>query len=321
MTKVVSWTPHEKQKLADEYNRLRMHANGSQEYCLQTAMIILPEHRRKNVANCSSKILRNIGIPAENPRAAAKIARSVKASTAPKRPMKPNAVMVDTKAATSNAALEAAYRRGADDGRGSAKIPGAIGIATEQFIGEIAKEVAGIIGLQVMASVRGNVDAALHGMFNRLVKSVSEAVLKEVGEAVRTSLPAPVAAPEPPVQNITFQTSAAIDPATTSLAVAPRDRKPKVVIIGLMSQQQQEIRKEFSEVCDLTFLQSQTLNTSQLDGRDMAFIMIKFSKHSAEDDCRRRGIPFYRVTGGVSHLRGEIRKWVNGEIAITEVAA
>lgn len=295
----ISWTPHEKQKLADEYSRLRAKTEYSQEACLETAMVILPEHRRKNVKDCSSKILRHIGIPAETPRPSM-------------RKPQPRATQKKAKP------VPVPYTNGTEN----MKPPGSIGIATEYFVAEIAKEVAGVIGLQVMASIRGHVDSALYGMFDRLVENVSIAVLKEVGEVVRKSAIPPRQEPAPaqPVQNITVSTSAPLDPNLTSLAIAPRNRKPRVAIIGLMSQQQQEIRKEFGEVCELTFLQSQTLHVNQLNEKDMAFIMVKFSKHSAEESCRTRSLPFYRVTGGVSHLRQEIRKWINGEIAITEVS-
>lgn len=298
MRKAVQWTLDEKAKLREEYQRLRSTTDYSQEACLTTAMIILPEHRRKAAKNCSSKVLRQLGIGAEHPRNGKAVRRATVARKTPLKPRAPEPVMVDTKAARAET------------------VPGPIGIATEHFIGEITKEVAGAIGLQVMDSVRRNVDAALYGMFDRLVERVTEAVLKEVGQVVRNNMPAPV---EQPAQNITFQT-APVDSNVTGLTIAPRDRKPKVVVIGLMSQQQQEIRKEFSEVAQLSFLQSQTLDVQQLSGKDMAFIMVKFSKHTAEDACRTQHVPFYRVTGGVSHLRGEMRKWVNGEVAIAEVA-
>lgn len=291
----VQWTLDEKAKVREEYQRLRSTTDYSQEACLTTAMVILPEHRRKAAKNCSSKVLRQIGIGAEKPRNGVSASKKRSARVA-KPPVEQT--MIDTKQVRDE------------------RVPGAIGIATERFVGEIAMEVAGAIGLQVMDSVRRNVDCALYGMFDRLVTHVTEAVLKEVGEVVRNSMSAPI---EPPAQNITFQT-APVDSSVTGLTVAPRNRKPKVVVLGLMSQQQQEIRREFSEVCDLSFLQSQTLAAQQLAGKDMAFIMIKFSRHSAELACQSQHVPFYRVTGGVSHLRIEMRKWINGEVAIAEVA-
>jgi hypothetical protein len=299
----VIWTPHEKQKLADEYKRLRANTEGTQESCLATAMVILPAHRRKNVKDCSSKLLRNIGIAAENPRAGERV------------------TIAKTKAKATVTPITKAKRvRSVPPAPAPLALQGAIGAATENFLKAITEEVASVIGLQVMASVRGHVDDALHGMFDRLVKRLSETVLKEVRHAVHVSMPAPAAPPEPSVQNITLTTSAPLDPNTTSLSMAPRDRKPKVVVIGLMSQQQQEIRKEFDAVCDLSFVQSQTMTPGQLYGKDMAFVMVKFSRHSAEEACRSYGVPYYRVTGAVSHLRGEMRKWINGEIAIAEVS-
>lgn len=298
MRKPVVWTLDEKQKLREEYTRLRTTTSYSQEACLTTAMLVLSEHRRKNVKDATSKVLRQIGVEAERTRKAPR-------KVAKKLPGVPEFIenqKQKEKAAPAVAPLP---------------LQGGIGIATENFIAEIAKEVAGIIGLQVLHDVRTNVDAALYGMFDKMVKNVSEAVLKEVSNAVRNSMPAPQVQPE---QHITFQTTAPLD-ADTSLAVAPRNRKPKVAIIGLMSQQQQEIRKEFSEVCDLVFTQSSNSNiAAQIDGCDMAFIMVKFSNHSAQIDCRRRGVPFYLVTGAVTHLRVEMRKWINGEVAIAEVA-
>lgn len=299
MKKAVVWTIEEKEKLREEYMRLRPHG-GSQEDCLFTAMILLPEHRRKNVKNCTSKLLKQIGLGPENQRPASR--KVVKKVVKPKSVPKPTRTAVPQLAPTP-------------------RVPGPIGIATENFISDIAKEVAGVIGLQVLDSVRRNVDDALYGMFDRLVQKVTGAVLKEVQHAVKLALiELPQQQPHQP-SSITLTTSQSVDPAVTGLTIAPRDRKPRVTVIGLMSQQQQEIRKEFEEVADLAFTQSTSPNVlSVLEGRDIAFIMIKFSRHSAEEDCRRKSVPFVRVTGGVSHLRGEIRKWVNGEIAIAEVA-
>lgn len=180
--------------------------------------------------------------------------------------------------------------------------------AVEALLDEVVKEVAGAIGLKILSEVQRQVSAALAGLDTRILAALPPAPAE------------PVAGP--PMQHIHLQTS---EPGVefTSLAIAPRDRKPRVVVAGLMNQQTQDVKREFGEMLDLTFVNSErTTSTSHVDtfaGKDMVIIMTRFSSHAVERECQKAHTPFVRITGGVSMLKTWTRKWVNGEVAIAGV--
>lgn len=173
--------------------------------------------------------------------------------------------------------------------------------AVEALLDEVVKEVAGAIGLKIMTEVQRQVEVALLGLSDRILATLPATVT------------VPVATPPP-------QPDA---PHRATMASPPRDRKPRVVVAGLLNQQMQDVKKEFGSLLDLSFVNSErTTSTSHVDafaGKDMVLIMTRFSGHNVERECSKAHTPFVRITGGVSMLKTWTRKWINGEVEIAGV--
>jgi hypothetical protein len=294
----IKWTDEEKAQLKTQYGVYR-DAGMSQEAALIKAQEdMLDKSRRRNTKNTTSKLLRDIGVPPERPRAV--IEKSVKA----KKANKPNGV----KAYVAQRKVESKVVE--------PELP-SLESALSTLISVIAHEVVGAVGLQLMATVKESGEQATAQMMREFRQ-------KMAGLKMPAAKPAPVEhelTPRQSVQHITIKAADVLPENISKVSMAPKDRKPKVIIFGLIRQQVMEIKAEFGTICDLTFVQSNDTVRDEVRGKDLAFIMTRFSKHQAEQICQRVGVPFYRITGGVSHLRLEMRKWINGEIALAEVEA
>lgn len=92
---------------------------------------------------------------------------------------------------------------------------------------------------------------------------------------------------------------------TEALKPVQKDAKPRVLIVGLLNQQAQEIQKEWSEIYDLRIYDSDVTSEkirSILPHCDKAILMTKFVSHRAQDAMRGCS-GFTYCNGGVSALK------------------
>jgi hypothetical protein len=103
-------------------------------------------------------------------------------------------------------------------------------------------------------------------------------------------------------------------------APAPRDRKPRVLICGVFNEWIQDIKREFDATLQLDFFKGSQDGGPQLEGmlkgkpHDLVVHMTDFSRHDREQAYRKAGIKPLRVTGSVSALKRELRKWLLGDL-------
>jgi hypothetical protein len=183
-----------------------------------------------------------------------------------------------------------------------------IQVAAENLIAEIVKEVAGTIGLLVMDEVRRQLDGAIKGLDKRIL----DALPKQV------EVPA-----TPPQQHISITTADAVPEGVNKVAIAPRDRKPRICVAGLMNQQINDVRGEFDNIIDFSFVRTDKGSTAIVDtmrDKDLVVCMTRFSSHDVERTARTVDVPVVRITGSVSMLKRWLRQYINHEIAITEAA-
>lgn len=183
-----------------------------------------------------------------------------------------------------------------------------IQVAVENLIGEVVKEVAGTIGLLVMDEVRRQLDGAIKGLDKRILDA----------------LPKQVEVPATPTQqHISITTNDAVPEGVDKVAIAPKDRKPRICIAGLMNQQINDVKAEFNSIIDFEFIKTEKGSTSDVDtmrNKDLVICMTRFSSHAVEKEARVARVPVVRITGSVSMLKRWLRSWINHEIAITEAA-
>lgn len=91
-----------------------------------------------------------------------------------------------------------------------------------------------------------------------------------------------------------------------------KQEKPKVLIIGLLSEQENEIKKNFDDFLNLKFWN----NGNPKSLRELTqtvkkvFIMRKFISHSYQDLVRNSGAPMILVDGAVSNLNVILEKYI-----------
>jgi predicted transcriptional regulator len=86
---------------------------------------------------------------------------------------------------------------------------------------------------------------------------------------------------------------------------APRDRKKKVLIAGLLPQQAGMIQSEFGEVFDLSFWKDESLHALKAKA-EAAEVTITFTSklgHAAENAIKTTGTEYHRCVGGMTSLR------------------
>lgn len=110
------------------------------------------------------------------------------------------------------------------------------------------------------------------------------------------------------------------------VSIAPRDRMPRVLIVGLLGQQEEDVSRAFKGDIDLTFIKtSSNMSTNdfhlKLVNKDLIVLMTRFSSHWHDEQIKRAGVPVMRITGGLSMLKAWLQKWFNGEVGIAGMPA
>lgn len=86
---------------------------------------------------------------------------------------------------------------------------------------------------------------------------------------------------------------------------APRDRKKKVLVAGLLPQQAGMIQSEFGDVFDLSFWKDESLHALKAKA-EAAEVTITFTSklgHAAENAIKTTGTEYHRCVGGMTSLR------------------
>jgi len=306
----ITWTDDEKAKLKSAYEGNRAKLMTQERSLFYAQVDVLPEDRRRNTKNTTSKLLRDIGVPPDSATASKKAAHRNRQGLNKAKPVAASEPVI-----AAAKTIAAASKRRVKEQQADA-LP-SLDEALSTLISVIAHEVVGAVGLQLMATVKESGAQASAQMIREFRQKMAGLKVP----AAKTEPAEHELTPRQSVQHITIKAADVLPENISKVTMAPKDRKPKVIIFGLIRQQVMEIKAEFGTICDLTFVQSSETVRDDVRGKDLAFIMTRFSKHQAEQVCQRVGVPFYRITGGVSHLRLEMRKWINGEIALAEVEA
>ena len=148
----------------------------------------------------------------------------------------------------------------------------------------------------------GAIGAKVAGM---LVHSIGEHLQESIMQRVSETL-----------AHITVNVPAVLPEGVTRLHPAPRNRKPRVLIVGLLNQQEQDMTKAMGEVLSLDYAKSEHHTTLQDKARnaDLVVLMTKFISHSHTEAVRRVNEHIVHRNGGVSELKRWLTQWINGEV-------
>lgn len=102
----------------------------------------------------------------------------------------------------------------------------------------------------------------------------------------------------------------------TRLHPAPRHRKPRVLIVGLLEQQEREMTKAMGEFLRLDYAKSSHHTTLEDKARnaDLVVLMTKFISHKHQDIVQRVNEHIVYRNGSVTELKRWLTQWINGEV-------
>lgn len=187
--------------------------------------------------------------------------------------------------------------------------------AIKRFAGDLGSA----IGLYVMQSLERLIESTMMPVIEKKLEALqlaSTTGLTEALDKLVQDAPAPTA--------MVVTTTEPLPTDVETVALAPRDRKPRVAIIGLIRQQSDEVTREFGDVMDFTFVSSALAGAdvaNKLAGVDVIVIMARFISHSQDGAAKKSGRPIMRITGSVSMLKAWLQKWFNGEVGLAGAPA
>jgi hypothetical protein len=99
----------------------------------------------------------------------------------------------------------------------------------------------------------------------------------------------------------------------------PRTRLPRVCVVGLINQQENDVSAAFAGVIEFVFVKTQKQGSSGQGGPgmlnksascDVVLAMTGFISHDVETAAKHLHVPFERVNGSVSALKRWLREWL-----------
>jgi hypothetical protein len=193
-----------------------------------------------------------------------------------------------------------------------------------QFGTEVAREVAVMVGKQATLAAREAIRAEMAGLSEKITKSMerpydtlSQPVPPKTVEEVAVARE-PVTAPQ-----VIIQATSTVPVDAHQVRMAPKDRKPKVAVIGLMRQQESEIMREFAESMDFVWVRGAhnggtgDLLPDRIVGCDV-IVGMRFVSPANVSVAKKANIPWVAVHGNFSALKRWLQQWYNGEIALAK---
>jgi hypothetical protein len=178
-----------------------------------------------------------------------------------------------------------------------------------QLLGALAKKVLGDFMGEMSTQIKADVSA-----------QVSEAVRIELAELSKIKMPTGHVAE-----------TATVPSGVSELKLAPKDHLPRVVVVGLVNQQYDDLKKAFFGMAELTLVKSQAAggnhggNTGAMVMKEAerADVVVALVEHCGMDvknaghKLNQNGpCPFIGITGSTSGAKRWIRQWLNGEVAL-----
>ncbi|MFP3554208.1 hypothetical protein SB861_26405 [Paraburkholderia sp. SIMBA_049] len=165
-------------------------------------------------------------------------------------------------------------------------------------------------------------DLSIETLIRGLAMKIGRQLIRGLGEQIQEAVMRQVINT---LQGIPLQPGA-LPEGTTRVHTPPRDRKPRVAIVGLLNQQAEDVKRTFASAVEFTFIKSQQQGGSGAHGgagmlargaqADVVVSMVDFTGHDVDNASKHLDVPFVRVNGSVSALKRWLSHWLNGEVAL-----
>jgi hypothetical protein len=153
-------------------------------------------------------------------------------------------------------------------------------------------------------------DTLVKALAGKLVQQVIGAIGEHLQDAIMRRIDDAIQHAPPPM--------AALPEGVTRLHQAPRDRKPRVLVVGLMKQQEHDVRDAMDAMLKMDFIMSEGSDSASLEGKarnaDLVVLMTKFISHKHQEAVKRVSEHVVYRNGGVSELKRWLTQWINGEV-------
>jgi hypothetical protein len=105
----------------------------------------------------------------------------------------------------------------------------------------------------------------------------------------------------------------------------PKDRLPRVTVVGLLNQQAEDVKQAFLGTVDFVFVKSQMEGGGGHGGvgmltksatSDLVIAMVDHCGHDVDNNARRLKVPYQRLGGSVSALKRWLTEWLAAEAGV-----
>ncbi|CAJ8943437.1 Uncharacterised protein [Burkholderia pseudomallei] len=154
---------------------------------------------------------------------------------------------------------------------------------------------------------------SLETLIGALGTRIAGMLLRSIGEQLQESIMQRITEA---LGNVTLPSPGVLPEGATRMHAAPRDRKPRVLIVGLVRQQEDDVRRALGELFRFDYVRVEHADNleEKARGADLVVLMTKFISHKHQDIVRRVNEHIVYRNGGVTELKRWLTQWINGEV-------
>lgn len=294
---MVRWTQDEWRVVAAEYNRQRGDAltriNKAQ------AIVFPPGSLRRRAIYQKQQFWELLQ----------KAQREIKAMEEVKWEVPPSAMPAAEDHSSSLARLATHVNLPGEEPASPAPEPDTLDALVKRTVTALTKEVSAVVALAVIEEVK-----------RVIATEVPKAIHQSAALWFSDNKSAPVGASPIVPQEIHLTVSEALPEGVKHLTLPPKERKPRITVLGLIGQQEQDVLHAWGQSIDFSFVRAgPNMGPMALDKSrtaDVVINMTRFTHHTVEQFTKQIDAPLVRLNGSVSSLKKWISDWVNGKIAI-----
>ncbi|OMR93353.1 hypothetical protein AQ733_10210 [Burkholderia pseudomallei] len=153
----------------------------------------------------------------------------------------------------------------------------------------------------------------LETLIGALGTRIAGMLLRSIGEQLQESIMQRITEA---LGNVTLPSPGVLPEGATRLHAAPRHRKPRVLVVGLVRQQEDDVRRALGELFRFDYVRVEHADNleEKARGADLVVLMTKFISHKHQDIVRRVNEHIVYRNGGVTELKRWLTQWINGEV-------
>ncbi|CAK0233331.1 Uncharacterised protein [Burkholderia pseudomallei] len=153
----------------------------------------------------------------------------------------------------------------------------------------------------------------LETLIGALGTRIAGMLLRSIGEQLQESIMQRISEA---LGNVTLPSPGVLPEGATRMHAAPRHRKPRVLVVGLVRQQEEDVTRALGELFELDFakVERHMMLADKARGADLVVLMTKFISHKHQEIVQSVNEHIVYRNGGVTELKRWLTQWINGEV-------